>query len=116
MPNSDVNGVTSVITGRLVLTFDKVDWNGCRSICIQRDDEEFPADDQGRKPLRGVKLSKQMTDKFDAALNNAIFKGKTVLDITVSTGDLEADLAKGRGVRGYKYPYFDGIAVTYQPV
>jgi len=116
MPNSDENGVTAVITGRLVLTFDKVDWNGCRSICVQRDNEEFPADDQGRKPLRGVKLSREMTDKFDAALEKTIFKGKTILEITVSTEDLEADLAKGRGVRGYKYAYFVGTAVSYQLV
>ncbi len=104
----------SSVTGRLVVIFDKLDPQGRRSIAIQRSDEEFPPDAQGRLPLRGIKLSAEKSAAFDAAVNITIFKGRTVLTITVETRGLKADLAAGRGIRGVKLPYLTGLGVMYE--
>ena len=110
VPSSDTPTAPSV-TGRLVLIFDSLDRDGRRSIAIQREDEKFPADDMGRVPLRGIKLSREKTAEFDAAVDKTIFKGQTVLTITVETTDLEADLATGHGIRGMKLPYLIGTKI-----
>jgi hypothetical protein len=100
------------VTGRLVIIFDSLDRDNRRSIAIQCEGEKFPADDMGRVPLRGIKLSREKTAAFDAAVaDKIILKGQTVLTITVETKDLEADLAKGHGIRGVKLPYLIGTKI-----
>lgn len=99
-----------VITGLLVWVKPELSKDGFKTIAILRDGETA-TDDQDRLLLTGITLTKPLSERFDAALGDAIIKGETRLSVTIRTKDFEADLAAGKGRNRTGLPYFVGQAI-----
>lgn len=80
---------------------------GCRAIAILVDGEKLPANAEGKKPLRGITLTRSKTELFDEMFGETVFIGDEI-SVTVRTTDLEGDLAQGVGTKGH--PYFVGVS------
>jgi hypothetical protein len=105
-PTNNSPAIDSV-TGELRLVFDEK-YDGCTTICLQLEGETVTKDD--KPALRAVKLSRNLSQKFDEAYFNTVFRGDT-LTVQVRTSNLQQDLANGLGLRGKKP--FIGLNISY---
>lgn len=110
MPTQTANPPVAAITGVLKWIAPELR-DGCRAIAVLRDDETGPADANGRLPLTAVLLTKNLSERFDAALGEKIFRNYSRITITVRTEDLAADLAAGKGRQ--RHPYFIGVEIQF---
>jgi len=100
---------TAEITGQVKWAANALR-NGSLAIALLLDDEQAPADIQGRKPLRGINLQKDLSVRVFEALGNTLFIGDTIT-VTVFTNDLSTDMAAGKGLSGGP-GYFVGSKVA----
>lgn len=106
--NNAVALVVAIITGKLKWV-SNIQKDACLLIAILRSDET-ETDAFGNKLLVGIKLTRGLSARFQAAYGEIIFLGDDI-SVKIRTEDLAADIAEGKGRRNN--PYFIGQELNY---